>query len=234
MNAALRFFPLQWRDHLISRGAAMAIVGFVLMLPIIGTAHVTHAAADQMGAMFTGYLRGTAPLLALVAAYGVVGQDMRQGYYRFLFSKPVSPVAYYALAFIAAALTYTVVEIILNGVFSILVTPTWAVQALFDALVEFVVLGGVVFAFSRLTRLDWLLALLTFALGDFARRRYPPHDSWVGAVLNVLFPPSRAGTYFPSGAAPDWGAIAWALGYGLAMLIIGLAAVRFTQFGSDR
>lgn len=234
MNTALRFFPLQWRDHLLTRGAAMVIVGIVLLLPFIGTAHATHAAVDELGPLFTSYLRGTAPLLVLVAVYGVIGQDVRQGYYRFLFAKPISPIGYYALAFVAAGLTYVAVELALNGIFALVVAPTLPVGALLDALVEFVLLGGVVFALSRVSRLDWLIAILTFALGDFARRRFPPHDSALGAVLNVVFPPSHAGTLFPAGAHPEWGHLAWALGYGLAMVVIGLAAVRYTQMGSSR
>jgi len=235
VSNALRFLPRQLADHLVTRGVAMAVVGLVLMLPLLSTLHLgAHVTPEQVDLAFGQALRAGAPLLTLVATYGIVGADARQGFYRFLFSKPVSPTAYYASAFVVAGMSFVVVELVLAGVFALLVGPTWSTTVLLDAAVGFVLLGAIVFAFSRFTRLDWLVAILVTAVANFARWKYPPHDSTLGAVLNVIFPPTGTKTYFPEGMHPAWGPLAWALGYAAVMLAIGLSAVRFLELGSNR
>lgn len=235
MSHTLRFLPRQLADHLVTRGAAMVVVGLVLMLPLLSTMHLGgHATPDQLRVALAQGLKAGAPLLTLVATYGIIGADARQGFYRFLFSKPISPPAYYASAFVVAGISFVVAELVLTAVFAVLVAPAWNTHVLVDAVVDFVLLGGIVFAFSRFTRLDWLLAILVTAVAAFARWKYPPHDSTLGAVLNVIFPPSGPKTYFPPGMPPDWGGLGWALGYAAVMLAIGLSAVRFLQLGSNR
>lgn len=232
MRAALRYFPLYFRDHVVTRGVAMTLVGIVFLLPII--AAPSHGSTATLPRALAQYLRGSSGLFTLVATFGIVGGDQRQAFYRFLFAKPVSPVAYYALAFCAAGVTFVLVNLLMLGIVALFVTPFWNGAALLDAVVEFVLVGALVFALSRFTRLDWLLALFVMGIASFLRSRFPPHASALGAVLNVVFPPTGTETYFPGGTHPAWGALAWALGYAAVMLGLGLAAVRFMSFGSSR
>lgn len=236
MNAlALRFFPVYLRDLLITRGAAMAGIALVLLLPTLlmdfsrlrPAMSMTEVLAEALGNMVT--------FLILVAAYGVIGDDVRRGYFRNLFSKPVSPVAYYALAFVGTMAALYATLLVATAVFAVVKEPVWPGRALVRAGFEFVLLGGVIFGLSRLTRLDWLAGVLLYVFGQLMRGVYPPDETFRGAVLNVVLPPShllREGLLDADGIVVS-GAL-WIVGYGAVFFTGGLVLVRVLAFGTQR
>ena len=232
MTPLLRFFPRHLADHLLTRGAVMFAVGVVMLLPFL----LVPESGDTfpLDRLLREALNGVVPLLTLVATYGIIEQDTRHGYYRFLFSKPIDPSGYYAASFVASGITLLLVVMLLIGLAAVVRGPVWpGGQAVADFLLFFTLLGALVFAFSRFTRADWVFGFAMLFIGGPARHRWPPDESALGAVLNVLLPPDQPRTFFPSGT-PDWSDISWTLGYAAAALTFGLLAVRFVPFGERR
>ena len=112
MNRILvSYAPLMWRDYLMTRGGAMAIVAAVFIGPmLLGFAQNPDMLADQMRATAVQVIITLAPLLTLIATYGLVGQDFRLGFFRPMFAKPISVPGYYTLVFVCAALTFWLVQ----------------------------------------------------------------------------------------------------------------------------
>ena len=98
--------------------------------------------------------------------------------------------------------------------------------------------GGLVFAVSRVTRLDWIFAIFFFSLASPLRQSYPAEESIRGWLINVLFPPTQLFALAPpdrapgqfsaliSSAGPEWGSVAWLTGYAVICFLIGLWAAR--------
>ncbi|MCH7474977.1 MAG: hypothetical protein IIA27_09925 [Gemmatimonadetes bacterium] len=240
MTATLpQYFPRQLRDMLLTRGAAMLVIGVVFSLPILmGALRISQSGAiPQSGAaaLLDGSLRGTSPFLVMVATYGIIGEDVRRGYFRFLFAKPISPVLYYAQAFLAALIAFLAAQLIVVAVFALAVEPAWPERWLLERTVFFLSFGSVIFALSRVLPIDWLIGLLFFGVGSEVRDWYPVSESLRGKVFNVVFPPSHL---MESGLFPvegiEWGHVAWVVGYAAMCLAIGLSLVRFMPFGTQR
>ena len=232
MTPLLRYVPRHLADHLLTRGAAMLVIGVVMLLPFL------LAPTPEGGAPIEQILRqglhGVSPFLTLVATYGIIDQDVRHGYYRFLLAKPISPVGYYAASFVVSLASFLVIMLLLIGFVAIARGPVWpGGHAVADLTLEFLLLGALVFAFSRFTRVDWVFGIAVLVTGSAVRTRWPPDESALGAVLNVAFPPDRPGSFFPRGT-PDWPGISWTLGYAAVALTVGLLAVRFMPFGERR
>ncbi len=233
MMILLRYFPRQLRDLLLTRGAAMLVVGVVFSLPLwLAQTAIPEANAQ---AVLRQTLEGMTLFLTMIATYGIVGEDVRRGYYRFLFSKPISPIQYSVQAMVAAFLVFVIAQFLLIGVFAMVVEPVWPDGALRETAAAFVLLGSMIFALSRVTRMDWLIALTIFIFGNLVRVWYPPAESFLGKLLNVVFPPNHLlePALFPPHAI-DWSNVAWVAGYSVACIVIGLSLVRFIPLSSGR
>ena len=120
----------------------------------------------------------------------------------------------------------------------------WDPEVALEITFRFVLLGTIVFAISRVTRLDWILALLFFTLASPLRQAYPAGESVRGWLINVFFPPTQVfdldpgprdqdqfSALFTSGGV-DWGSVAWLVGYSSVWFLIGLWLVRRVQLAS--
>ena len=184
------------------------------------------------------------PFLALIAAYGLAGQDFRLGYYRALFSKPISVPMYYVLLFCCAGVAFWLVQALAMGTFAFAGVNAWDPGLALEASVRFTMLATLTFAMSRVTRLDWIFALLILSLGDPLRGAYPAGESIRGWVINVLFPPTHVLDLAPAAqqagqitallpeAGPEWVSVAWLAGYALVCFGIGLLLVRKVPLSS--
>lgn len=235
MTATLpQYFPRQLRDMLLTRGAAMLVIALMVVLPIL-IQGVRIAAGVDPGTLLDGSLRGTSPFLVMVATYGIIGEDVRRGYFRFLFAKPISPVLYYAQAFLAALIAFLAVQLIIVAVWALAVEPAWPERWLLERTAFFLSFGSVIFALSRVLPIDWLIGWLLFGVGSEVRDWYPVSESLRGKVFNVVFPPSHL---MESGLFPvegiEWGHVAWVVSYAAMCLAIALSLVRFMPFGTQR
>ena len=229
----LQYSPRQLRDMLLTRGAAMLVIAVVFSLPILmGAVPIPQSGA---AAVLDGTLTAMSPFLVMVATYGIIGEDVRRGYFRFLFAKPISPVWYYTQAFLAVLIAFLAAQLIVVAVFALMVEPAWPERWLLERTVFFLGFGSVIFALSRVLSIDWLIGLLLFIVGQGVRDWYPVSESLRGKVLNVVFPPSHlmGSSLFPVEGI-EWGHVAWVLGYAAMCFAIGLSLVRFMPFGTQR
>ncbi len=234
MTTLLAYFPRQLRDIVLTRGAAMLVIAVMLSLPLLLGA-VPIAEDADVGALLGNTLQGTSAFLIMVATYSIIGEDVRRGYFRFLFSKPINPVLYYTQAFIAAAITFFAVQFIMVGLFAVVVQPAWPGLLFLEMIASFVLFGSVIFALSRVVRLDWLIGLFLFIMGSGIRNWYPPAESIRGKIFTVLFPPGHLldNPLFPA-TGVDWWHVAWVGGYAAICFAIGLSLVRFVPLGTQK
>ncbi len=233
MSLVMRYLPQMTSDYLRTRGVVMLLVGIGLMLPLL----VVTRAAEGMAptpelavGMLKASLQNVSVFLSLVGMAGIVGNDVRQGYFRFIFAKPLSPPAYYGVAFAVALVSVGLVLLCLTGFFALFVLPVWPGTTLLDVMLRVTLLGSLVFAFSRFTRLDWLFGFILLLAAELLRARFPRSGSVVGSVFHVVLPPDLPNMVFTP-AGPMWGDIAWGLSYAALAVAVGLAAVRLVPLG---
>ena len=137
----------QVRDYLMDRGAPTALIGllfgYMVGGPMVGAMNMSlarmspaaiaragglDAARDSMvteltASFLTVALGNLVFLGALFAMNGIIANDRKLGYYRFLFSKPISPERYYGQAFVLHWAGFLFVSSILGLLYQALVGP---------------------------------------------------------------------------------------------------------------
>ncbi len=116
--------------------------------------------AKQQFQTITLYL----PLAAFVGAVGVISADRQQGYFRFLFSKPVNVLAYYAQSYLVHALVYVAVFGLIvwgYGAYTIHFSVHRSMEA---AALTFLLVGGLGLLFGALTKFDATLLIVVYVV----------------------------------------------------------------------
>ena len=106
------------------------------------------------------------PLGAFVGAVGVISADRQKGYFRFLFSKPVNVLAYYAQTYLLHAIVYVLVFGVIVWAFGTYTTHFSVHRSMEAAALTFVLVGGMGLMLGALTRSDaaGLIALYVLSL----------------------------------------------------------------------
>ncbi|HEX4682549.1 MAG TPA: hypothetical protein VH277_07575 [Gemmatimonadaceae bacterium] len=110
-------------------------------------------------AMYENILSMFATVGPIIAVSGIVSSDRSGGFTRFLFSKPVSPVAFYAQSLLIRFLGFLLVGVILLFAWSLFHPPQLNWKFIVDIIVCFIGVAGTVFLASVLTRFDGLVAI---------------------------------------------------------------------------
>jgi hypothetical protein len=230
-----RYSLWQFRDFVMDRGIAIVIIGvlwgYVLIEPM----------RRAMGAAFTmGPSSPTWPLVitvtssvvsvsVLIALNGIVSTDRRLGYYRFLFSKPVSAVAYYAQLFFVYMGGVLLSMLILAGLLRVFVPTFSIVNFLLYAAIIYVAMGGIGFFISVATRFDWLTLAAVWLGSRILRELYGPRPDWRSKAVELLPPVHRLNdvsfTLITNGTASS-SDVLWLLGYGALFFALGLLLLR--------
>lgn len=232
----LRYFPTQLRDRLVTRGVATVLISTLFMLEPLLRDYSHLRNPPSMETVLTGALDSLLVFAILITTYGVIGEDVRKGYFRNVFSKPAYAPLYYIQELVTAALTVAVVVLLAIGTFAIVREPVWPGVFLQKAAFELLLLASLIFAWSRLHGgFDWLLGVAFYAFGSNIRALYPPDDSLYGAIFNVVMPPSHLfGGGLVTATGVDASSALWVVGYSLACITIGLLLIRFMAFGTQR
>jgi len=238
------YFPHMLRDYLMTRGSTMLVVAFVFMGPLLIAFANSNATLEELRVQVLQVDLTLTTFLALVATYGLIGQDFRLGYYRSLFAKTLSVPLYYAALFACALLGFWLVQgVIFLGLIGFGVNG-WEPAVASEMTVRFLLLGSMTFAFSRASRLDWIFAVLVMALASPLRSAYPAAESARGRLVNVLLPPMHLFDSAPGAraagqlsalvttAGPEWSSLAWIVGYTAVCFTIGLVLARRLPLGS--
>src|SRR5688572_13154078 len=184
-----RYAPWMVRDYFLWGGVAtFTIVAGFGMLFWRGMSGAIERANDPEATtrVITGLASTLAGMVAtlgpLIATLSIVSIDRMHGYYRFLFSRPVSPQAYYATKFGINAAGFLLVAAALWAAFSMGITSLSAPRFLPVMALNYLFIGGIVYLVSVLTRMDLLVSILIYFVSAImwgTLERNPPPTGWV-------------------------------------------------------
>jgi hypothetical protein len=246
MNAhLLRYGSWQARDYLTQRLVLPVILlAFVAGLP---TYMITKGASPGFmqspegirtaKQLFSQSVTLFLPLGSVLGAVGLLSSDRHQGYFRFLFSKPVNVVAYYAQAYAVHAVVFVATFGLITWAFGAYTVHISVHRAMEAAALTFALIGGVGLLLGALTRFDSAVLIAIYVLGLILQ----PLTSAPGATMNGGLPSwlTAVGSGLPpvvkldqlreqlyAGMPLDQPHLWHVLGYGAACWVLGLILLR--------
>ncbi len=236
MRDNLRRYSLwQMRDFGRDRGIALMIIGLALGFAIVAPVRMMSMPVSESSAkqLMSVALQQIVFICAFVALNGIVSNDRKQGYYRFLFSKPVSIPAYYAQQFVVYFVGFLAVMAALLGVFAIFIYPLSPVGPLIYCAIVFLSLGGIAFFISSLFRFDWPILAAVFLGSALLHTIWEFKEGWRRIVIAALPPLNKLtgmlGTIMTGGTL-DTNSVLWLLGYSLLFFLAGIFVLRRRPF----
>ncbi len=227
MSLPTRYAGWMARDLAAGPGLPMAVLT-VLAALLTSRLQVLGPAGDAARAACLVVLDWTAIALTLLATGGLVSADFAIGHQRTLFAKPVSPPLYYLqrwlLGLVAVLVGAAVVAETIAARFG---EPLPGAAFVARLALLYLVVGGLVFLLSTVTRRDWLAAAVLLAwqaaLGGIRSMGFAQGP--VGTVLHAVLPPIHLVGL--SGPLPGGAELALVLGYGVTLLLGSLAVLEW-------
>jgi len=243
----LEYTPWIFRDYFTNQGPSTAIVvllvGFLSLLPVLKGAL---GAPVKMGEVpletARRILEATLPPLAFLGTFfatnGIIANDRKLGYYRFLFAKPVSPTAYYAMTFGVYGVGLLAISFVLMGVWAFTVRPMFPTEIFVIIPLMYVAYGGIGFLLSAAWRFDWLSLVTVLLIANVAWAVWGDTEGLRHWVLYLLPPVHRANDIYKmrldgSESLVPWSSIAWLGGYGLGCFLLGMIVIRKRPLGTS-
>lgn len=236
MQTNLRRYVLwQLKDFARERGIALLLVGFLIGVTIVAPVRAMGRTIDagMAKSMLVAIVSQIALILALITLNGIVSTDRKMGYYRFLFSKPVSISAYYAQLFVVYFVGFLAAIAILLGAFAIFAHPVSPLGPLMFCGLVFLSLGGIAFLISSLVRYDWPVLVAIYVASLILHSMWQYKEGWRRLVLSVLPPLYRISNTMPD--ILDRGVVntqdvLWLLGYSALCFAAGILVLRRRPF----
>jgi len=230
-----RYSLSQFRDFVVERGIAIMIIGllwgYILVDPMRRTMGPGFSITPHspMWPLVITVASSIVSLSVLIALNGIVSNDRKMGYYRFLFAKPVSVIAYYSQLFVVYMIGVVAAMLILSAIMHAIVPDFSIVNFLFYSAVVYVAMGGIGFFLSVTTRYDWLTLAAVWLGSRVLRDIYGARPGIPGTLVQVLPPVHRlndvAQDMITHGNASATDVI-WLVGYGAAFFALGLLLLR--------
>ena len=234
-----RYLLWQLRDYLLNQGPATILVislyAYLTIAPLRAAsrrAGVTVPALppEAMQQIFAALLQSFLLLGTLFATNGIVSNDRKMGFYRFLFAKPVSAPRYYAHAFAANGIGLVLVGLLLLGAYALFIDALFPTSFVPIVAAMYVAYGGVGFLLSSIWRFDWLSLVTVALLANFGWNMWGDDRGIRGWLVHLLPPTHKAGELFAyvAGGVDVLPArsLLWLTGYGLACFLLGLLVLR--------
>jgi ABC-type transport system involved in multi-copper enzyme maturation permease subunit len=184
------------------------------------------------GTLLTLLLGNLVFLGALFAMNGIVANDRKQGFYRFLFSKPVSPDRYYGQAFALHWAGFLVVVTLLGLLYHAVVGPVLTVKLYGAAALMYLCYAGIAFALSAAARWDWLSLVAVTVASNYLWDRFGESRAALAGLLYLLPPLHRTSEVYTAvakGVALPWHLLGWFAAYGAVCFAIGLVVLRYRR-----
>ena len=201
MRDNLRRYALwQMRDFGRDRAIALLIIGLALGVTFVAPIKAMQVALTETTAkqLISISFQQIVFICAFITLNGMVSNDRKMGYYRFLFSKPVSIPAFYAQQFLIYFVGFVGVMALLLGVFAVFVYPLNPIGPLTFCAIVFLSLGGIAFFVSTLFRFDWPILAAVFLGSSLLHSIWEFSEGWRRLVLAVLPPLNRLTAMLPS------------------------------------
>ena len=229
-----RYSLWQFRDFCLERGAAILIIGFlwgyVLVAPFRASMGAQMSAPNSpVFGLLMQVASAIVSLSVLIALNGIVSSDRKQGYYRFLFAKPVSPVAFYAQLFFVNMVGVLLAMLVLGSLLRTVLPTFSVVNYLVYAALIYIAMGGIGFFLSVATRFDWLTLAAVWLGARVLRGVYGPMHDWRSKLVELLPPVHKLDDMANSLIAhrtAQTGDVVWLVGYGAAFFVLGLVVLR--------
>jgi hypothetical protein len=230
-----RYSIWQFRDFAVDRGLSILVIGFLWGYALIEPIrHVVGpqvaGSASPLWVVAVQVSSAVVSVAVLVALNGIVSADRKAGYYRFLFSKPVNPVLFYAQLFFVYMVGVIAAMFLLSSLLHKML-PTFSIPhfLLYTALV-YIAMGGIGFFLSVTTRYDWLSLAAVWLGSRVLRGLYGAGKDWRSKLVEILPPVHRlddvANSLIGTGSA-HMTDVLWLFGYGALFFVLGLAALRW-------
>lgn len=229
-----RYSLWQVRDFAIDRGVAILLIGFLwgyaFILPLRST--MALQMSNQASPVWTFTVQIASAIVSvavLIAVNGIVSIDRKTGYYRFLFSKPVNPILYYAQVFFVYMAGVVASMFVLSRILQTIL-PTFSIgnYLLYTALI-YVAMGGIGFFLSVATRYDWLSLAVVWLGARILRTTFGGGNDWRSKAVQLLPPVHKldevANSLIGTGTA-NASDVLWLLGYGALFFALGLLLLR--------
>lgn len=177
------------------------------------------------------------PLGAFVASVGVISSDRQQGYFRFLFSKPVNVLAYYAQTYLLHAMIYVVTFGLIVWVFGTYTTHFSIHRAMEAAALTIVLMGGLGLLLGALTRFDAAALIVTYMAGFILQQLIVQPNGlpngglpgWLAAIGKRLPPAMKLDAlrdHLYAAQPLDHAQLWYVLGYGGVAALVGFILLR--------
>jgi hypothetical protein len=229
-----RYALWQFRDFWVERGIAILIIGFlwgfVLIEPLRRAmgAQLTAPGSQVMGIVIQ-VASAVVSLAVLIALNGMVSTDRKQGYYRFLFAKPVNPVEFYAQLFFVYMAGVVLAMVVLAGLLRTVLPGFSVLNYLIYSAVIYIAMGGIGFFLSVTSRYDWLSLAAVWLGSRILRDVTLRFNDWRTKLAQLLPPVHKldevANSLIYSRTA-QMSDLLWLVGYGALFFVLGLVVLR--------
>ncbi len=230
-----RYSLWQFRDFFMDRGIAILIIGFLwgyVLLEPLRRAMGQRWPGDRTSPVWALTLQVSSAIVSLsvlIALNGIVSTDRKSGYYRFLFSKPVNPVVYYAQLFFVYMAGVMATMLVLSSLLHTILPSFSVVNYLLYTALIYIAMGGIGFFLSVATRYDWLTLAAVWLGARILRDVFGPQHTWRSKAVELLPPVHKldqvANSLIGTGRA-DTGDVLWLVGYGAFFFALGLFILR--------
>jgi hypothetical protein len=239
-----RYALWQLRDYAFDKGFATLVVlvlTTVLVRMLMDAAATSlpdgpHAArlaesmrAQQRQQLLVQILTSHFIFGVLFATNGIVSDDRKLGYYRFLFAKPVTAPGFYATKFLVHGAGFLGVGLLYLAGFTLAIGPTAVNGFLSVFALLFLAFGGIGFLLSVVWRFDWLGLMTVYAVSETLWTLFGETHGVRRLLVHALPPVHHftvAVTSVATGTEIPWRGLAWGAGYGLVCFVLGLLVLR--------
>lgn len=232
-----RYALWQARDYVITRGLPTLIIGalFLLQIRAVGTGLASRLPPATLMRIVSGILAPFVLIAALVAINGIISNDRKQGYFRFLFAKPVSIPRYYLQAFVLhgiGVVAATALFLLAVRWVSGIAVPA---STLLYPVMYYALLGGIGFLFSTLLRNDWIPLATVLAASALAHFKWGDDPGLAGWLVRWVLPPFHQfddlRNELLAGTMPEFWPGVWPVAYGIIALVGGVIVLRRKAMG---
>jgi len=241
-----RYALWQARDYVFERGLPTMLVGSIFPFlaalalrarrPAGALTVEQHAAFVEMSLMSLRPLFGSIVFLgALLGMNGLVSNDRKNGHYRFLFAKPVTPERYYGQAFIVHAAGFLVAIVLLGLLWGAFVVPVMSVDMLVAMWLLYIGYAGIAFFLTAAAKWDWLSLVAVALVSTVLWERYGASTHPLATLLYLLPPLPRTDSVYAAVATQSplpWNTLAWFAGYGVACFLAALVVLRHRRLAT--
>jgi hypothetical protein len=237
------YVPWVLRDYFTNQGPSTVVVVVLIAYMSFQTALQSPAgplSLDSIPLEAARRIQRTlfTPLLFLgtfFATNGIIANDRKFNFYRFLFAKPINPLAYYGMVFAAYGLGFLLITCALLAVWDVLVRPMFPLEIFVMLPAMYIAYGGIGFLLSAAWRFDWISLVSVILIANVAWGMFGQSDHPLAVLLYLLPPTHKTGPLYELdfGQPFPWGPLLWLVGYGTVCFVLGLVVLRKRSMGTS-